>query len=436
MEIIPQVADAMQTVLTDEADELARETQFVKRTRKVTGSKFAQTLTFGWMADPDAPVGSLNQSAAAVGLEISPQGLEQRFTKEAADFMERLLETAARAVIVAEPVPVPLLQRFNGVYVQDSTTVTLPEAVAEVWEGCTGAALKIQVRWDLKEGALTHLELRPGKEHDRKAPLEEDPLPAGALRLADLGYFSLPHLRELADQGVYYLSRAAIQCRLIDAQDRSWDLGEWLRQQRSDVVDQWVRVGATERLPCRLLAVRVPPEVAAARRRRIYADEKRRGQTPSARQLELADWTILITNVPPELLSLEEALVLARVRWQVELLFKLWKSHGRIDEWRTDNPWRILCEVYAKLLALLLLHWIWLAGAWPYPNRSMFQAARTIRQHAMHLAWALASGLRSRVLEALQVIQRCLAAGCRINKRKGRPHTYQLLLALAEESVS
>ena len=75
------------------------------------------------------------------------------------------------------------------------------------------------------------------------------------------------------------------------------------------------------------------------------------------------------------MLSLPEALVLMRIRWQIELLFKLWKSHGRVDEWRTTNPTRILCEVYAKLIGLVFQQWILAASSWADPERSLFKAA-------------------------------------------------------------
>ena len=123
-------------------------------------------------------------------------------------------------------------------------------------------------------------------------------------------------------------------------------------------------------------------------------------------------------------------MVLARVRWQIELLFKLWKSHGTIDEWRSDKPWRILCEVYAKLLAMVVQHWVLLTGCWHFPNRSLVKAAKTVAKHALHLAMAFASEQRQRLIEALSTIVRCLEVGCRINKRRKQPHTYQLLLAL------
>jgi len=126
------------------------------------------------------------------------------------------------------------------------------------------------------------------------------------------------------------------------------------------------------------------------------------------------------------MLTLCEALVLARARWQIELLFKLWKSHGHIDESRSGKPWRVLCEVFAKLLAMVVQHWLLLTGCWAYPDRSLVKAAQTVREHAMHLASALACPWL--LCRAIGVIHRCLAAGCRLNRRKTKPNTYQLLL--------
>jgi len=126
------------------------------------------------------------------------------------------------------------------------------------------------------------------------------------------------------------------------------------------------------------------------------------------------------------MLTVREALVLARARWQIELLFKLWKSHGHIDESRSGKPWRVLCEVYAKLLAMVVQHWLLLTGCWASPDRSLVKAAQTVREHAMHLASALACPLF--LCRAIGVIHRCLAAGCRLNRRKKKPNTYQLLL--------
>jgi hypothetical protein len=127
-------------------------------------------------------------------------------------------------------------------------------------------------------------------------------------------------------------------------------------------------------------------------------------------------------------------MVLGRVRWQIELLFKLWKSHGHIDASRSTKPWRIVCDVYAKLLAMLLQHWVALIDLWGYPDRSLVKAAKTVAKYALHIATSLWS--RKRTTETLETISRCLSAGCRIERRKKHPNTYQLLLAITEPALA
>jgi hypothetical protein len=175
--------------------------------------------------------------------------------------------------------------------------------------------------------------------------------------------------------------------------------------------------------------------VANLRRRDLHVAARRRGQAVSQERLRLADWTLFCTNVPPDLLSGPEVLVVARVRWQIELVFKLWKSAGHLAHSRSDKPWRVLCEVYAKLLGLLIHHWVLVTSLWAYPDRSAWKAAQTLRKHALHLASAFAQGMHA-LCEALRVVQRTMAAGCRLNKRKKVPCTFQLLLALTEEKLA
>src|SRR5579864_5215916 len=127
-------------------------------------------------------------------------------------------------------------------------------------------------------------------------------------------------------QAAYWLSRLQPGTAIFDPQGRRRALRTILRG--AAMVDWAVQLGVHHHLPARLLALRVPPEVANQRRRRLRAAAADRGRTPTADSLALADWTILVTNAASDRLSFKEAFVLQRARWQVELLFKLWKSNG------------------------------------------------------------------------------------------------------------
>lgn len=437
MATIPQIAEIMQTVLDTKAEQLGRETKFVQRKSKMGGAEFTKTLTFGWLENSKATLEELCQTAAALDILITPQGLDQRFSASAAQCLRKVLEAAVSEIIASKPVAIPVLQRFNGVYLDDSSTVTLPDELAEVWQGCggstekgTSAALKLQVRLDYAKGTLHGPFLQNGKTHDRKSPLQQLPVDAGSLRIADLGYWSLDAHEQIGEQDAFWLSRIQVQTAVYDAQGRRWDLVELLQTMARPVLDMPVTLGVQKRLPARLVAVRLPQEVAEKRRRNLHEEARSKGQPVSKKRLTLVDWNIFVTNVPTEMLTWREILVLARTRWQIELLFKLWKSHGHIDEWRSRKPWRILCEVYAKLIAMVVQHWLLLTSCWHYPDRSFFKAANAIRKHVMSLACAIHS--KGDLCTVIETIQRCLKVGCRINKRKAEPHTYQLLLSLTD----
>ncbi len=407
---------------------------------KLGGAHFVQTLVFTYLANPDATLEELSQTAAALNVEITPEGLTQRFTAEAATFLQQVLAAAVKQMLAADPLAIPLLARFAGVYLEDSTSIVLPDALSDLWAGCgnaTGqgrAALKINLRLDLCTGLLASLTLHDGRTHDIQASAPLSTLSAGALYLADLGYFGLDRLQEISEHGAYFFSRLKVSTQVFSADGQRWvDLATQLGRQGTHV-DLPVTLGETQRLPTRLLAVRVPQEVADQRRRKLREEARDKGRQVSARRLALADWVLWITNAPAELVSLEAGMVLGRVRWQIELLFKLWKSHGHIDASRSTKPWRMLCDVYAKLLAMLLQHWVALIDLWGYPDRSLVKAAKTVAKYALQIATSLWS--RQRTIETLETISRCVSAGCRLDRRKKHPSTYQLLLAITDHALA
>jgi hypothetical protein len=431
MNTIAQIAKAMQTVLTTTANRLGRKVGFVQRSGKLDGGSFVQTLVFGFMDKPQATYEDLSQSAAVVGVEISPQGLEQRFTDEAAQLMRQVLDEAVVQTIESHPAAVPVLQRFNGVYLRDSTVVSLPVELADQYPGVGGshgqtAAVKLQVRLNYSTGQVEGPVLHSGRTSDHNTPFQDATLPPGALSLADLGFFDLEQFKRADEQGVYYLARLKFGTKVYTLAGACVDLVPWLNAQGQPCVDVPVRVGQQEQLVCRLLAIRVPQEVADQRRHQLHEYARKKQVPLSDVRLAWADWTLLITNAPVERLTLPEALILLRVRWQIELLFKLWKSHAHIDEWRSHKSPRILCELFAKLIGVLILHWCLLTGLWQQIERSRFKAARLVQKYVTAIALALAQP--EELMRVLTLVQTSLLATCRTNKRRKHPSTYQLLL--------
>src|SRR5437762_501805 len=250
-------------------------------------------------------------------------------------------------------------------FVQTLTFGWLSDPLACQWPSCIRetatsgtASLKLHVRFDLLHGTLRGPVVQAGCSSDKKSPPAQAALPPQALHLADLGYFNIDRLQQLNDDGVHWLTRLLPKTQLFDAMGRGGTISTLLAHEKRPAIDIPVQLGKARRLSCRLLAIRAPAAVAAQRRKRLQRNIQHRKRQAHPDRWTLTEWTVYVTNVPGELMNLQEAQVIARCRWQVELLFKLWKQYGRIDESRSQRPWRILCEVYAKLLGMVVQHWV------------------------------------------------------------------------------
>jgi hypothetical protein len=431
MATITQVAETMQKVFGEQVEIIARQSGFIKRQVKVTGSGFIQALVLASQARRCASYSEISQAASSVGMPMSAQGMEQRLNESSARFMKSVLELAIQEKVsgVAQSA-FPILQKFNGVHLRDSSTISLPTTLKETWRGSgnsngESAALKMQVSWEYSSGALDGLFLQDGRCQDKSSPYQSMQLPAGALHIGDLGYFSLEKLAGDSKKGVFWITRWKFKTSIWDESEQLLDLAKFLPAQTQNQLDLPVRVGAKQQLACRLLAVRVPKTVANQRRRRIKDNYRKKGRQPSKELLRLAGWTVVLTNVPSTLLSLKEALLLLKVRWQIEILFKLWKEYLSIDEWNSQNPWRILTEIYAKLLTALLFHWTTLFEFWNYPDRSLFKAVRAFQKYITTLLFNL-NNLEA-LVSILQRLSSCYAKSCRINKHANHACTFQML---------
>ena len=128
MSILHQVPDKMQAILETVPDEVAV-IPGLKRKRKLTGGALAKILVFGWLENPEASYQQLADTATIIGTPVSRQALEQRLTPETSEMLRLTLEAAITEVleIATDRQALPLLQEFNGVYVQDSTWLSLPD---------------------------------------------------------------------------------------------------------------------------------------------------------------------------------------------------------------------------------------------------------------------------------------------------------------------
>ena len=239
-------------------------------------------------------------------------------------------------------------------------------------------------------------------------------------------YFALTWLTQLVKQGVYFLMGYKEPVIMWNAQGEQVDVLDLLPTDGSEMVDIPVTLGARKQVQARLIAKQMSETVVQRRREQLKTQAHKQCKPINPRQWELVQWTIVLTNVPASMLAAAEAMALLRARWQIELLWKLWKDQGQLDEWQTQNPQRILCELYAKLLGMLVQHWLLLLCCWDDPHRSLVGAVQVIRDQVPTLVHGLTGHLP--LGQALHLVSDALKGGCSIPKRQTRLSTSHRLL--------
>jgi hypothetical protein len=440
---VSELHAVLNDTFNDAARRIARETGFCLRERSLTGPVFAKALVF-CLLEKHAP--SLDDFAdfasQHLGVHVTYKAFDERFNQPAADFLAALLGQALAHCFTCRPAMLPLLRQFDGVFLRDATTVSLPACLADVFparaagkDGSPTAALKIVLEMEVSTGQFTELEVMPAPDNDKTAEVAAKPLPRGSLLLEDMGFLAGERLQEYEAQGVYFLTRVPhwaaffVKSRIGKGLERL-DLVRWLRRAKGSCLSRDVCVFHKEKMKLRVLAVRVPAEVALARREEARQDAKKRGRDLSEKKLELCDWNILVTNAPAGLISAHEGWEIRRVRWQIEVVFKVFKSGGGLEKTQARSVWRVLTELYAKLLAQVVLRWVQLASGYVMLVRSAIRTADKVRKRAAALLAALHSeeALSQQVVGLIHQF-----AQCKIQKRHQRLSTFDRLAALDAE---
>ena len=428
---VAELAPQLQVFFTQTAQAIARQTKFVQRESKMTGPVFLQSVVLGFEEHPQAGLNDLIEISDELGVVITKQGLQDRIL-EAVPFLRQMFEQGLRLFRHELPLEVAVLQQFSGLFITDSTVIALPDSLCAEFPGCGGsgseAALKIQLTFELLSGAMDIVDFQSGRSADQGYEGHVRQIRPGALYLSDLGYFVLQHFQQIDQHRAYFLSRLDLKTVLLDpASGERIDLLTWLRTQREPTLEtQWL-VGAEEKVACRVVVTQLPPAVAERRRQKAREAARRKGRTLSPRHLELLSWNIYITNVPATMLTRPQVFLMYAVRWQIELIFKVWKSQCALDRVAGHRRERGLTELYAKLIGVLVTQFLITPFRTLDPELSPVKVQRLVRRYALRLAHSLGS-LEQLVIVLNKLIARCLKTALKDQHRK-RLSTLQLLQA-------
>jgi hypothetical protein len=341
---------------------LARHCGLVRRRpRKIQPLAFLQTSCLLALQPNVSLSGWAGLWSVFHGQTLSKQAVAKRCSAAAVSFLQSVLQ-ALLAKLGSPTLPAPkALAHFPRVLIQDSTCLPLPQKLAAQFPGSyshshgRSATLKIQALYEVLSQSCLELAVGSFSQNDQQAsPSILSFARQGDLVLRDLGYAVLNVFEQLAQKGVYFLSRWQPTTALLDPRTgQNLDLLARLRAQ-----GQWdgtVWLGKDKRLPVRLVAVPVSEAVAAERRRKLRANRDRRLH-PSAERFALLGWDIFITNVPASLWPPATVPAVYGLRWRIEILFKAWKSHFRLEAQTGGSAAQVQVLVYGRLIWISLFH--------------------------------------------------------------------------------
>jgi hypothetical protein len=257
---------------TDQIDASAQRTKFVQRASKITGKLFLALVTFGRWGTAKTTVPQLAAKAAQLDtpVNITPEALQQRMTVRAVAFLQDLVQTAFAKLHTGDTIcEEGIFTPFSRVHIADSTGFGLPESLAKEFPGAGGsgskAGAKIQLVWEYKSQTFDHFALIPWNVPDSKyVDTVVELARAGALFLFDLGYFKLTAFATIVAAQAYFLSRLNHQAtvrEVVRGRQQTLDLAQSLAADPRAVIEKAIVLGAYERIPTRLIAVRMPEAI-------------------------------------------------------------------------------------------------------------------------------------------------------------------------------
>ena len=340
---------------------------------------------------------SLNDLTVALhknyGVDISKQGLDERFNTYAVQFLSAAMENLLCQHFSKKDELRSCLE-FKRILIKDSVCFQVDESLAAHYPGSGGsgskANVRIQFEYDLLNGKIIDLSLNAFNDQDAKnSILTLDVVNTGDLIIRDLAYMHLEALRGIVERAAQFLCRLNANAKVYQEQNGKMielDFSAIVRAMRRHNIEQTeetVFIGKNCDFQVRLFIYLLPESIHNERMRKANITARSKGHQLSKEHKARTGLNLFITSAPEELISIETAWQAYTLRWQIELTFKVWKSICKIDKVKRVKKERLECYIWAKLLIIMLCWRVaWFTGRllrqYHQENISYYKAFKTL----------------------------------------------------------
>lgn len=304
-------------------------------------------------------VADLHQNFA---VDISKEALHKRFSPQAVGLLKEMIKEK-----LSRKPPISMAQElkahFPCIMIKDSCKYMLPGTYDGAYPGFgnfskTKGIMNLQFEYDLINGGWESFEMTKATRNDRTDSKEGiGSITKDNLYIRDLGYVTPFYLRAVIEEKAYFLNRAPSQANIYTQKKELIDWGKIHRKFNktgTNILEEDVLIYQKELLSCRMIVEAVNDDEYKKRLEQAKNSAKSRGLGVSDQHKVKCRYNIFITNISKDILSADKIRKAYYLRWQIELVFKTWKSFFEIDKIKNVKKDRMECQLLAKFLWILL----------------------------------------------------------------------------------
>lgn len=363
----------------DEINKIAKDTKFVQRKSNIKAQDFLTLNVFHGEDICSAPLSQLvSKYDMLFDTQISKQALDKRFNKYSVEFMREMFNQMMHSQnTTIKGLDDTLNLYFNRVIINDSTSFSLPKEFKKEFAGSGGvispSAIKIQLQYELLSGSFMRVDIFSGTKNDAEylKTMKKDK-ERKDLKLADLGYFKVEYLKRIARSGSSFISKVKSNTSLYikNPNPEKYKVGSIKKSTEYIKIDilelakplaqgetielKDIYIGSKKELKSRLIVTKLTEENKIKREITHQENIKKKRGTLKQSRIDFNSINAYITNVSSEVLTDTQVHDLYTLRWQIEIMFKVWKSIFKISQVKKVKIERFKCFLYGRLIALLL----------------------------------------------------------------------------------
>lgn len=405
--------------------------------------EFFKLLVFSNLNSNDISLNNLSEIFETESkISISKQSLDEKLDADAVAFVKQILELLVKEEITQRLRQANhLLEQFDSVRVKDSTCFKVSGNLSPFYQASskeTGKAIiKIQYEYDLRTGKIYDISLHSYIDQDTSNAEESlEMVKLNDLIIRDLGYVTLKAMIGIKEKGAFFLNRFDMSSNAYEdlTSDNKIDFGKvqsYMKKYGLHYIEKNVFIGDKQRIPVRMVIERLPESEIEKRLRKLERLESRRNRKYSAQYRSCLELNVYVTNIPKESLAGEQISTIYRLRWQVEIVFKTWKSIGKVNLTRKMKKHRFDAMLYAKLIMLCLFQMIFFSVngmSMRYRNKalSIYKTYKTLTNSLNKIKRSLCKGPYA-IRKTLLVFIDLISKKCILEKKKGSISSVEIL---------